>query len=139
MASALPLVVLLLCDLAASSTVVREVIKFDYAWRLRRGHAGDRAPPPVTRCNAQSFPLNLSGLLCIGLAHSNKSIHSATECRALCCDSPGCNAWQLSHEADWSQGCHYGYAWLDQQVTRLHAHTHHARTHNVHTATRTSH
>jgi len=50
-------------------------------------------------CSADTFPNDLSGVQCIGLA-SQPYVTSGDGCRAVCCGDTSCLVWQWSDDAE---------------------------------------
>ena len=88
----LPLILLLLASAGAAASP-RSRTNFDADWRFQLGPArpsGHR----LAGCNASTFPVNLSGVQCLGLTQQPSSIGSVEACRTAACTA-GAGLWQF--------------------------------------------
>ena len=77
------------------ATSAREEVNFNFGWRFHLGIFEDQ-------CDANSFPRNLTGKICMGLSKSEAS--SPTDCRHICCLNSMCAIWLFSE----TEGCWVG-------------------------------
>ena len=81
-------VFLLLCLLfPLDSSVARETVKFDFAWRFK--------VYPSLHCDASTFLFNVTDLKCYGLSDNRASTPDL--CRDACCSLSTCEIWQFTY------------------------------------------
>jgi len=80
-------VLLLYYTLIDLTTADRESVRFDFGWRFYEG-----VPGSVVDCPASAFPINRTGVQCVGLKSTPAT--DADSCRNACCNDMNCQVWQ---------------------------------------------